>query len=78
MPKAQIRLKDTKVETIVTIIERVNMSDLANTITKTTLIGITIIKRMIKVGLIFPHKMRKFLLRTVEVVWSKLRICYRR
>ena len=82
-PKAPIRkisakVKETKVRIMVTTTKRVNMFEMGTTTAKSTLTIITIVPGMIRVVPIFPHKIGKFLLGTLEVIWRELRICYMR
>ena len=46
--------------------------------TATTSNGVIMVTKMIKVGPTFLLKIRKFILRMVEVVWRELKICCRR
>ena len=52
------------------------MSEMENIIVTKTSTRIIIVTEMIGVGPIFPHKIVKFLLATVEVLWFELRIFY--
>ena len=79
MPKDRIRRidaknKEIKVETMVTTIERVNMFEMGTTIATTTSTGVIMVIGMTVLGPIFPHKIAKLLLGTVEVVWPELKI----
>ena len=79
-PKAQIRIigakvKGTKVETMVTTIVRVIMSEMETKIATTTSTGVTMVIEMIGMGNMFLLKIVKLLLEMVEIVWRELRIC---
>lgn len=72
-PKTPIRkigskVMETKVGTMVTITESVNMSEMGITTVIITLTVITIVTKMIGVGPMFPLKIVKLLLGTVELV----------
>ena len=80
VPKAQIRrigakVKETKVESMVTIIVRVIMSENETTTATTTSTGVTIVTKMIGMGPMSLLKIVKLLLGMVEIVWRELRIC---
>ena len=80
VPKALIRrigakVKGTKVETMVTTIVTVIMSELETTIAKTTLTGVTMLKETTGMGSMSLLKIVKLLLGMVEIVWRELRIC---
>ena len=78
-PKAPIRrIEEIKVGTMATTIERSNMFEMETTTETKSSTEVTIVIRMIRVGPIFPHKIGKFLLRTGEVLWRELKICYKR
>ena len=79
-PKAQIRIigaqvKGTKVESMVTIIVRVIMSEMETTNATTTSTGVTMVTKMIGIGLMSLLKIVKLLMWMVEIVWIELRIC---
>lgn len=71
------KVKKIKARTMVTTIEKVNMFGMVTIAVTTTSTGVTMVIGMIRVGPIFPHKIRKFLLGTMEVVWCELKICYK-
>ena len=80
VPKALIRristnIKETKVESMVTIIVRVIMSEMETTTATTTSTGVTTVTEMIGMGPISLHKIVKLLRGMVEIVWRELRIC---
>ena len=80
VPKAQIRrigakVKETKVGSMVTITVRVIMYEMEITTTTKISIGVTMLTKMIVMGLMFLLKIVKVLLVMVEVVWHELRIC---
>ena len=80
MPKAQIRrigakVKETKVGSMVNITMRVIMSEMeTKTVTKTS-IGVTMVTKLIGMGLVSLLKIVTLLLGMVEIVWWELRIC---
>ena len=78
--KAQIRrigakVKETKVESMVTIIVRVIMSENETTTATTTSTGVTMVTKMIGMGPMSLLKIVKLLLGMVDIVWQELRIC---
>ena len=78
--KAQIRIigakvKGTKVETMVTKIVRVIMSEMETITATTTSTEVTMAIEMTGMGPMFLLKIVKLLLGMVEIVWSELRIC---
>ena len=80
MPKAQIRrigvkVKETKVGSIVSITVRVIMSEMETTTATTTSTGVTTVTEMIEMGPISLFKIVKLLLGMVEIAWHELRIC---
>ena len=80
-PKAQIRIigakvKGTKVETMVTKIVRVIMSEMETTTATTTLTRVTMLIETIGMGPMSLLKIVKLLLGMVEIVWRQLRICF--
>ena len=80
VPKVQIRgiganVKETKVESMVTITVRVNMSEMETTTVTTTSTGVTMVIEMMGMGPMFLFKIVKLLLGMVEIVWCELRIC---
>ena len=80
VPKAQIRrigakVKETKVESMVTITVRVIMSEIKITTATTTSTGVTTVIEMIRMVDMFLLKIMKLLLGMVEVEWRGLRIC---
>ena len=80
-PKAQIRIigakvKETKVETMVTIILRVIMFEMETTIATTTSTGVTMVIETTGMDPMFLLKIVKLLLGMVEVVCRELRICF--
>ena len=80
VPKAQIRrigakVKETKVESMVTITVRVIMSYMEITTVTTTSTGVTMVTEMIGMGPTSLFKIVKLLLGMVEIVWRELRIC---
>ena len=80
VPKAQIRrigskVKESKVEYMVTIIVRVIMSEMETTTATTTSTVLTMVTEMIGMGPMSLLKIVKLLLGMVEIVWRKLRIC---
>ena len=83
VPKAQIRInsvkvKGTKVGTMVTITVRVIMSEMETTTATTTSTGVTTVTEMIGMGPMSLPKIVKLLLGMVEIVWRELRICWRK
>ena len=79
-PKAQIRIigvkvKVTKVRTMVTITVRVIMSEMETTTATTTSTGVTTVTEMIGMGPMSLLKIVKLLLGMVEIVCHELRIC---
>ena len=79
-PKAQIRItgakvKGSKVRTTVTTTVRVIMSDMETITATPTLTGLTMLIETIRMGPMSLLKIVKLLLRIVEIVWRKLRIC---
>ena len=79
--KAQIKrigfkVKETKVGSMVTITVRVIMYEMEITTTTKISIGVTMLTKMIVMGLMFLLKIVKVLLVMVEVVWHELRICF--
>ena len=79
-PKAQIRIiganvKGTKVGTMVTTTMRVIMSKMVTTTATTTSTGVTMVTKMIGIGLMSLLKIVKLLMWMVEIVWIELRIC---
>ena len=79
VPKAQIRIigvkvKGTKVGSMVTINMRVIMSEMETTTATTTSIGVTMVTEMIGMGPRSLLKIVKLLLGMVEIVWCELRI----
>ena len=80
MPKAQIRIigvkvKGTKVGSMVTITVRVIMFEMETTTATTTSTGVTTITEMIGMGPMSLLKIVKLLLGMMEIVWCELRIC---
>ena len=80
-PKAQIsiigaKVKETKVETMVTTIMRVIMSEMETTITTTTSTGVTMVIETTGMDPMFLLKIVKLLRMMVEVVCRELRICF--
>ena len=80
MPKAQIKrigakVKETKVESMVTITVRVIMSEMETTTTTATSTGVTTVTEMIGMGPMSLLKIVKLLLGMGEIVWRELRIC---
>ena len=65
------KVKETKVESMVTKTMRVIMFATATT----TLTGVTMVTEMITLGPMSLFKIVKLLLGMVEIVWRKLRIC---
>ena len=79
MPKAQIKrigakVKETKVETMVTVTVRIIMSETEITTATTTSTGVNMVTEMIGMGPMFLLKIVKLLLGMVEVVWHELKI----
>ena len=79
-PKAQIsitgiRVKGTKVGTMVTTTVRVIMSEMETTTATTTSTGVTKVTEMIGMSPMSLLKIVKLLLGMVEIVWRELRIC---
>ena len=66
--KIGAKVKEIKVRTMVTTIERVYMFEIETTTVITTSTGVSMVIEMIEVGPKFPHKIRKLLLGMVEVV----------
>ena len=58
--------------------KRVIMSKMGITTSTTTSIGVTMVTKMIGVGLMFHLKIGNLLLGMVEVVWRELKICCRK
>ena len=82
MSKAQIRIigskvKGTKVGSMVTITVRVIMSEMETSTATTTSTGVTTVTEMIGMGPMSLLKIVKLLQGMVEIVWCKLRICYK-
>ena len=80
VPKALIRrigakVKGSKVETMVTTIVRVIMSEMETTIATTTLTGVTMLIETTGMGPMSLLKIVKVLLGMVEIVWRELTIC---
>ena len=80
VPKDQIRrigakVKETKVESMVTITVRVIMSKMETTNATTTSTGVSMVIEIIGMGPMFLLKIVKLLLGMVEVVWRELRKC---
>ena len=69
--KIGTKVTKTKVETMVITTKRVIMSEMGITTAKTTSTGVTIVREMIGVGLMFHLKIVKLLLGLVEVVWRE-------
>ena len=76
--KISAKVKEIKVKTVVTTLERVNMSEMGTKTMTTTSIRVTIVIEMIVMGLTFHLETEMFLVGMVEVVWRELRICYRK
>ena len=79
VPKAQIRrigvkVKKTKVGSMVTINVRVIMFEKETTTAKTTSTWVTMVTEMIGMGPMSLLKIVKLLLGMVEIVWRELRI----
>ena len=79
-PTAQIRIigvkvKGTKVGTMVTTTVRVIMSKMETTSATITLTGVTMLIETIGMGSMSLLKIVKLLLAMVEIVWRVLRIC---
>ena len=80
MTKVQIRridakVKETKVESMVTKTVRVIMSEMETTTATPTSIGVTMVTEMIGMSPMSLLKIVKLLLGMVEIVWRELRIC---
>ena len=80
VPKAQIRriganVKETKVESMVTITVRVIMSEMETTTVTTTSTGVTTVTEMIGMGPMSLLKIVKLMLGMVKIVWHELKIC---
>ena len=80
VPKALIRrigvkVKVTKVGTMVTTIVRVIMSEMETTIATTTSIGVTMLIETTGMSPMFLLQILKLLLGMVETVWRELRTC---
>ena len=79
-PKAQIRIigvkvKGTKVGTMITTTVRVIMSEMETTNATTTLTGVTMLIKMKGMGPMSLLKIVKLFLGMVEIVWRELKIC---
>ena len=72
------KFKETKVESMVTIIVRVIMFEMEIITATITSIGVTTVIQMIGIIPMFFLKIVKLLLGMVEVVWHELRISCRR
>ena len=80
VPKAQIRInsvkvKGTKVGTMVTKTVRVIMSEMETITATTTSTGVTMVIQMIGMGPMFLLKIVKLMLGMVKIVWHELKIC---
>ena len=80
MPKALIRristnIKETKVESMVTIIVRIIMSEIKTRTATTTSTWLIMVTEMIGMGPMSLLKIVKLLLGMVKIVWCELRIC---
>ena len=80
VPKALIRrigakVNETKVETMVTTIVRVIVSEMETAIATTTLTGVTMLIEKTGMGPMSLLKIMKLLQGMVEIVWRELRIC---
>ena len=80
MTKVQIRridakVKETKVESMVTKTVRVIMSEMETTTATPTSIGVTMVTEMIGMSPMSLLKIVKLLLGMVEIVWRELRLC---
>ena len=80
VPKALIRrigvkVKGTKVGSMVTITGRVIMSEMETTTVTTTSTGVTMVTEMIGMDHLSLLKIVNLLLGMVEIVWRELRIC---
>ena len=73
--KISVKVKGTKVETMVTTIVRVIMSKMETTIATTTSTGVAMVTETTEMDLMFLLKIVKLLLGMVEVVCRELRIC---
>ena len=72
--RIHVKVKEIKVGTMVITIERVIISKMGITIVIKTLIGITMVTEIIRVGPMFHLKIEKLLLGMVKAVWYKLKV----
>ena len=80
VPKALIRrigvkVKKTKVGSMVTINVRVIMSEMETTTATTTSTRVTMVTKMIGMGPMSLLEIVKLLVGMVEIVWRELRMC---